>query len=169
MTARHPYRSEDVYRELSGELKRLASVHDIGEELIEQSRDLGQLFEAVVEEYRATTSDDESDAADRLQALVHFAADVPALRSGERGDVDAELHQHFDQMGALCHSINNPLTAALGRAQLLRAMRKDDEKLIQTAKTIRQRSFPSSPMKRFRRPSRWCWKAGRSRYRTRRA
>lgn len=140
MAAPHPYRSEEVYRELSGDLKRLASVHDIGEELIEQSRDLGQLFEAVVEEYRAVTADDESDPAERLRALVRFAADAPALQdgSGERDDVDADLHRHFDQMGALCHSINNPLTAALGRAQLLRAMRKDDEKLIQTARTIEE-------------------------------
>ena len=49
-----------------------------------------------------------------------------------------QLEDMFRSLGELSHKINNPLTAVLGRAQLLRAYPDTDPKILRAAEIIEE-------------------------------
>jgi signal transduction histidine kinase len=49
-----------------------------------------------------------------------------------------QLEDIFRSLGELSHKINNPLTAVLGRAQLLRAYPDTDPKILKAAEIIEE-------------------------------
>lgn len=54
------------------------------------------------------------------------------------GNTREQLGEMIVALRKLAHDINNPLTALLGRAQLLRALAGDDPKLLKQAETIEE-------------------------------
>ena len=65
----------------------------------------------------------------------------PAVRSEQpmlEESTRERLGDMIESLRKLAHDINNPLTALLGRAQLLRGLAGDDPKLIKQAETIEE-------------------------------
>lgn len=48
----------------------------------------------------------------------------------------AELREIFEEQRKLCHNINNPLTAIMGRAQILQLKQGTDPQLIRVVQVI---------------------------------
>ncbi len=68
--------------------------------------------------------------------LIH---DVTQRRAAEEAEARVErLHEVLRTLGALSHKINNPLTALLGRAQLLRARADADPALAKSAEVVEE-------------------------------
>ncbi len=53
----------------------------------------------------------------------------------DKPDVSRELAR-YDELARLIHKINNPLTAVMGRAQLLQAYEQADRRVIRAAEVI---------------------------------
>jgi signal transduction histidine kinase len=78
-----------------------------------------------------------SEATLPLRALVGFAREAGAAR--ERAMWSPRLGRFaeaFRTLGKLCHKINNPLTALMGRTQLLRMKAGTDEGALKAADVI---------------------------------
>ncbi len=62
---------------------------------------------------------------------------VPAERA-ELMRVRSELSEILEAQRKLCHNINNPLTAIMGRAQILQLKQGTDPQLIQVLQVIEE-------------------------------
>jgi signal transduction histidine kinase len=68
--------------------------------------------------------------------LIH---DVTARRAAAEAEARVErLHEVLKTLGVLSHKINNPLTALLGRAQLLRARADADPAVAKSAEVVEE-------------------------------
>jgi nitrogen-specific signal transduction histidine kinase len=136
------------------DLTELCRIHDISLDLIERSTDLDDLLERILEEYEARLSDLPNDALDmradslslatakKLRALTMFASQAVALKARaeeiEKRHRLEKLNEVLKTLSVLAHKINNPLTALLGRAQLLRAYPDADPKVKKTVSVIEE-------------------------------
>ena len=136
------------------DLTELCRIHDIGLDLIERSNDLDELLERILEEYEARLRDLPNDALDlradslslatakKLRALTMFASQAVALKARaeeiEKRHRLEKLNEVLKTLSALAHKINNPLTALLGRAQLLRCYPNVDPKVQKTVSVIEE-------------------------------
>jgi signal transduction histidine kinase len=100
--------------ELLPDFNELCRVHDVSPELIERSEDLDDLLERILAEYEARLAAGKIETRRRIENL---------------GEV-------LETLGALAHKINNPLTALLGRAQLLQAVPDADPRVKKTVSVI---------------------------------
>jgi signal transduction histidine kinase len=136
------------------DLTELCRIHDISLDLIERSHDLDELLERILEEYEARLADLPNDALDmradslslttakKLRALTMFASQAVALKAKaeevEKRHRIEKLNEVLKTLSVLAHKINNPLTALLGRAQLLRAYPDVDPKVQKTVSVIEE-------------------------------
>jgi signal transduction histidine kinase len=134
------------------DLAELCRIHDIGLDLIERSNDLDELLERILEEYEARLHDLPNDALDlradslslatakKLRALTMFASQAVAIKARaeetEKRHRIEKLNEVLRTLSVLAHKINNPLTALLGRAQLLRTYPNVDPKIQKTVSVI---------------------------------
>lgn len=128
-------------RQKEPDLAALCRTHGVALELVEQSRDVDDLVDRVLDDYLRRTGEVPGDplpaeARLRLRALVSFtrqatamnARAVAAVESAERAtafeasseDTAKGAAEVLRAVGVLTHGINNPLTALIGRVQLLR-------------------------------------------------
>lgn len=76
------------------------------------------------------------DGSEGEVVLIH---DVTARRAAEEAEARVErLHEVLRTLGVLSHKINNPLTALLGRAQLLRARADADPAVAKSAEVVEE-------------------------------
>ena len=61
---------------------------------------------------------------------------IPAEAAAEGSSHD--LREIFEQQRRLCHDINNPLTAVIGRAQILRMRKDSDPAALKAADAIEE-------------------------------
>jgi signal transduction histidine kinase len=141
------------------DLEELCRIHDVSLELIERSHDLDELLERILEEYEARLDELPNDALDaradtmslatakKIRALTMFATQAVALKAkateSERRSREIEKRHRLEKLSevlktlsVLSHKINNPLTALLGRAQLLRAYPDVDPRVQKTVSVI---------------------------------
>jgi nitrogen-specific signal transduction histidine kinase len=145
--------SGQTYQDVLPDLRELSRVHEVGLELIEKSHDLDELLGRVLEEYERRLRDLPEDALDpggsavdgpdavKVRALVMFATQATALMAKaaatrERNRIE-KLAAVMQTLRVLNHEINNPLTALLGRTQLLR-MNQTDPKVVKAATVIEE-------------------------------
>jgi signal transduction histidine kinase len=105
------------------QLADLCRSHDIASDLIDRCHDLDGLLCAVIEEYQRRLDS---------KALVQFASQATAIHE------KAEAAEVLRVLGALSHQINNPLTALLGRAQILQSRPGTDPAVVKAAHVIEQ-------------------------------
>lgn len=114
---------------LRAELEELCRLHDVHMERIERADDVAALLLSLLDEHDARELRELVRFADRAVSLKHRAADAG---TPDR-DADDALEALMRGLGVLAHKINNPLTALLGRAQILRMTCSDDPR---TAKAV---------------------------------
>ncbi|MDX1388744.1 MAG: histidine kinase dimerization/phospho-acceptor domain-containing protein [Acidobacteriota bacterium] len=150
---RFPSSDGEAYQAALPDLRELSRVHDVSLELIEKSHDLDELLGVVLTEYERRLRELPDDALDpgnsppdsanavKIRALVMFATQATALMAKtaetERRHRIEKLGEVMRTLGVLSHKINNPLTALMGRAQLLR-MAKSDPKVVKAAEVIEE-------------------------------
>jgi signal transduction histidine kinase len=136
------------------DLTELCRIHDVSLDLIERSNNLDELLERVLEEYEAQLEELPNDALDmradsvppttatKLRALTMFASQAAALKArveeSEKRHRLERLQEVLKTLSVLAHKINNPLTALLGRAQLLRAYSGADPKVVKTISVMEE-------------------------------
>ncbi len=150
---RFPSSDVEAYQAALPDLRELSRVHDVSLELIEKSHDLDELLSVVLTEYERRLRELPDDALDpgksppnsrnamKIRALVMFATQATALMAKaaetEKRHRIEKLGEMMRTLGVLSHKINNPLTALMGRAQLLR-MVKGDPKVAKAAAVIEE-------------------------------
>jgi signal transduction histidine kinase len=153
--------STEGLRSVMPDLEELCRIHDVSIELIERSHDLDDLLERILEEYEARLGDLPNDALDmradsmslatakKIRALTMFATQAVALKAkaadSERRTREIEKRHRLEKLGevlktlsVLSHKINNPLTALLGRAQLMRAYPDVDPRVKKAVSVIEE-------------------------------
>jgi len=100
-------------------------------ELIDQSEQLEQALDRALGEAEHRVAELQGQLDQALTAMDRSAS--PAVSTEELGEL-------FDSLSRLCHQINNPLTAIMGRAQMLqmKCQRGGDEQLARSANVIEE-------------------------------
>jgi signal transduction histidine kinase len=142
-----------TYQDVLPGLRELSRVHDVGLDLIDQSHDLDELLDRVLEEYERRLLELPDNALDpggsaanglevtKVRNLVMFATQATALiaraAAARERDRIVKLSAVMKDLRALNHDINNPLTALMGRTQLLR-MTQTDPQVVKAAAVIEE-------------------------------
>jgi len=148
-----PMGNGQTYQDLLPDLRELSRVHDVGLELIDKSHDLDELLGSILDEYERRLRELPDDALDpdgsgtngpdavKVRALVMFATQATALMAKaaairERHRIE-KLAAVMQTLRVLNHDINNPLTALMGRTQLLQ-IDQNDPRVIKAAAVIEE-------------------------------
>jgi signal transduction histidine kinase len=116
--------------EVAEALLSLCRQHDAGIDAVAPEEDAQAVLERVFEQW-ARQHD-----AERLPRLVRLAREVGAL---ERGDSRlVRLEALFDEIGRLGHTINNPLTSLMGRAQMVRLKASHEPQTVKAMEVVEE-------------------------------
>ncbi len=133
------------------DLVELCRGYGIGTELLERCTDVDQLLSEVLREYERGLEDLPLDGleeaagpstvqeARRLRGLLLLASHIAELKVQAADDErhrKERLAEVMHTLGVLSHKINNPLTALMGRAQILQARKGTDPAVVKSAEVI---------------------------------
>lgn len=107
-------------------------------DLVEHERDVEALVDLALRECRERLSvPGDLERTECLQTLVNFAREAAVVRERAlRFAADEAYAEVFRALGKICHEINNPLTALMGRTQLLRMKAGTDPGALKASEVI---------------------------------
>ena len=116
---------------------------EIQEQLDACLKDVDRMIDTALDAYERNRLDlsiegkTPSEATLPLRALVGFAREAGAARERAMWSPRfSHFADAFRSLGKLCHKINNPLTALMGRTQLLRMKAGTDQATLKAADVI---------------------------------
>lgn len=117
-------------------LQEICRVLEVGEDVVEDCASLEEAVGRLIAECERHMPD---PAAAPLRSLVQVASEVAVRRAASEDRQRLEsLEEVLRTLGTLSHQINNPLTALLGRTQILQARQASDPGVLKAAAVIQE-------------------------------
>lgn len=117
-------------------IHEICRVLDVGADVVDDCTSVEEAVSRLIDECERHMPD---PGAASLRSLVQVATDVAVQRAAwqDRQRV-ASLEETLRLLGTLSHQINNPLTALLGRTQILQARQGTDPGVLKAASVIQE-------------------------------